>query len=96
MTKAFHFITFAFLIILLSIFASSNSQTITVNIFATDYVVETSLYVFTFLIAILFFVLGGFYASGYNILKDFKIFWLNKKVKKISKKIDKKNKNELK
>lgn len=67
------------------LFAISNNNNISIYIFDTNYVVDMPLYIYTFIISFIFFIAGGIFAKGYTIIKDIKILWLKKRIKRIKK-----------
>ena len=83
MLKIFGIINSIAIIALLSLFAISNTQN--VIIFILSFKIEAPIYVFIFINSLLFFIIGGFCGMGYNLLKSFKIFKLNRQIKKIIK-----------
>ena len=84
MLKLFSIVNLFIITMLLSIFAIFNTQVISINILS--FKIEAPIYVFVFINSFIFFIIGGFYGMGYNLLKSFKILMLNRKIKKISNK----------
>ena len=84
MLRLFSIVNLITLITIFSIFAISNTHFIVLNIFT--YRIEIPLYIFSFINSFLFFIVGGFCGMGYNIMKNYKIFKLNKKINKLSNK----------
>ena len=84
MLKFFSIFNLIVLGVIFSTFAISNMHIITMNLLS--YSIEMPLCVFSFINSFLFFIIGGICGMGYNLVKNFKIFRLNRKIKKLSNK----------
>jgi len=84
MLKMFSILNLIAVTTLLSIFAISNTQIISINILS--FKIDAPIYIFVFINSILFFVIGGFCGMGYNLLRSLKILRLNRQIKKMAKK----------